>query len=205
MPMVTNVGAGTSRLRGLLVGVIGFVLIGDAFALAAYDDTVGRASVPLAEAAMSRPEATPPSTQPSSSVPSMTETGRAAGASRAAPAPTTTTTTVPVTVPPPPPPESGYRYELTVTPTCAAVGDTMTLTMRLKPQGGGVLLVVYSVAAYRTTHAATAGPDGLITHTWTAPPAPGETYVITQAQDPETEKTGRTDATFRILAPGESC
>ena len=100
----------------------------------------------------------------------------------------------------------GYRFELVVVPTCATVGQEMTATLRLKPQSGFALMVVYADGQpHEHWKAGVAEGDGTYVYKWRAAPVVGDGTVIAQASNPETNQKGTTSVPIKIVPAEAAC
>jgi hypothetical protein len=206
---VRNVGWGdglTKRTRSVLVGVVAFLLVGNLVALASHGgDHTPMAMEPSSTGLAS--DATETTAAPTDTTPTTTS-GAPAATGRTAPTQATTPTSEEplddeVTEPPIPRPVEwpwGYEYQVDLAPICARIGEEITITFHLKPNGGAVLIATYADGdTHGTQHAGIAREDGKVTYTWKAPPAPGPATVWTQASDHEEKRRGQKNIDFRVL------
>lgn len=204
---VRNVGWGdglSGRARGTLVASVVALLLGNLVALASHEaPRPAPQDAPLASAPTTGEVAPPPSTT-APTVPTTQATAAPKRTTTTTAAPITTTTTMPTETPSTLP--GGYVYEVTVTPSCVRVGEELTITFKLKPGGSAVLIAVYGDGeTHETRHSALADENGMVVWKWTAPNAPGDATVVTQAYDPENNRNGRTDVPFRVVEASGTC
>lgn len=207
--------AHTTKLRSLLIAAVVVLLLGCAVGLAAYDGgadgTANLADEPVAAdggvadaAASSEAPAGAPSTEApaggSAKAKDAVEKGSAESSDASSDASSSASTT-PTTSSP----HSGdYRYEVTVTP-CVKMGESFTVTFRLRPGHGGSFIVAYADgSSHGTQRYGLAGDDGLLTWTEPAAGAAGPAFMLTQATN-EQGKTGRTRLEFRVVEPTGKC
>lgn len=210
--------AHTTKLRSLLIAAVVVLLLGSAVALAANDggadgtanpsDEPAAADGGVANAAASSeaPVGAPSTEAPAGGAAKANGAGDAgekgsAESSGASSDASSTPSTTPTTASP----DSGdYRYEVTVTP-CVKMGESFTVTFRLRPGHGGSFIVAYADgSSHGTQRYGLAGDDGLLTWTEPAAGAAGPAFMLTQATN-EQGKTGRTRLEFRVVEPTGKC
>lgn len=198
---MVNEKVGRGRLRGGLGAAVVALLLGNAVALGAIespDATQGAAPGVEVTPELAGEVATPSSGE-------VMTTTSATQAPRGSTAPTTaprSTTTTPTTERPPLPP-GDYRYEVTVSPMCVQAGQPLTVTLRLRPGGSGVWIVVYADGQdHETMHAGVADAEGNVTATKPAAPVPGPATLTSQAGD-GTGRTGVTTVDFQVGVTGK--
>lgn len=205
-----------ARTPAALAMCIVVVLVGNVVALAAHDESSSGGTV--AQRAAGGSVGSPGAAEAQPGEPTTTVPG--AGSQSAQPAPpstsakptSTTTTTIDEPTPedygytPPPTWPPGYVYDVSITPSCARVGEELTMVFKVKPSVGVIWMATYADGlTHETMGAATADANGTVQRKWKAPPAPGEALMQTQAADRETERTGATDVSFRIVAETGLC
>lgn len=181
---------------GLVAAVVA-LLLGNVFALVVRDGGSSDVEQGGRAAADAMPSAPP--TSVSATDPTTASSPGSAPASKPPPAPAPSSTTTRSA------PADAYVYVVTLTPLCARVGETMTITLRLKPGAAGVVQVAYTDGPHDTQYVGRADGDGVFTRSWPAPAAPGPGLAMTAASDPETQRGGTTSVEFRIVGVGESC
>lgn len=198
----------SSIRRGLPVSVVALLASG-LFALQTVADEADEAVAPTANDA--------PMTVTSASG----ETGSFLATTAPAGVPTTTaashasTTTTALSEPPPmptttagPPETEGWEYGVHLSATCAAIGDSMTITLYVSPYAQVLVVAYYPDGGGRPPRTgAIAPPNGKYTLTWMVPDdaPPGDVNVTTQAYDSGQRRKGMKNVGFRVVDRGQSC
>lgn len=191
-------GSLTGQWRTVLTTAVVVLLLGNAVALSALEEGESRPGGDLPPAAGDVSVPTVP-TLPEVTVPTVVTTTSVAAGGKAARATTATTVA--------PEPMSGgeYTFVVTVDPLCVRVGAPLTVTLRLKPNQGGVFIASYADGnSYDTMHSGWADADGNLASTKPAPMVPGPATLLAQASD-EARRTGWTRVNFRVVGATEPC
>lgn len=200
----------SKRAKPVLAGLVAFLLVGSAVALASHDDgsdasgsgalgqpndgaLLGGSGDPAQGGGSVAPTPTVPGAPPTSTAPTGAQ---ASGA---------TATTIDPTVPSIP--KEPYVYEVTLEPTCTRAGGQFTLTVRVKPWTNvGVVVSYADNDTHGTQTVETAGEDGIVVRTLPAPlSAVGPGRVLTGATQAGTYASGGTSVDFRIVGLTETC